>query len=239
MNSREFILGMRGGLPVLASAPFGILFGALATANGVTFGEASLMSATIYAGASQIVGIELFGQHVPAWLVVLSVFAVNFRHILYSAALAPFVRDFGLLQRALTFFLLTDPQFAESLRHYEKTKSLNFTWYLGCGTLIYGQWLIMTMIGAYFGQLIGDPHALGLDVLLPVYFLCLVIGFRKRSRFLPIVGTSAIASTLAFKLVGSPWHVSIGAIAGVAVAALLPIKATPNQHDGQPKAVIE
>ena len=44
------------------------------------------MSATVYAGASQMVGIELFGNKVPPWLIVLSIFAVNFRHVLYSAS---------------------------------------------------------------------------------------------------------------------------------------------------------
>jgi predicted branched-subunit amino acid permease len=54
--------------------------------NGLSAGEAVLMSATVYAGASQMVGIELFGSDVAPWLIVFSVFAVNFRHVLYSAA---------------------------------------------------------------------------------------------------------------------------------------------------------
>ena len=41
-----------------------------------------------------MVGIELFGQKVAPWLIVLSIFAVNFRHVLYSAA-------FGTAHRAL------------------------------------------------------------------------------------------------------------------------------------------
>ena len=44
------------------------------------------MSATVFGGASQMVGIELFGQKIAPWLIVLSIFAVNFRHVLYSAA---------------------------------------------------------------------------------------------------------------------------------------------------------
>ena len=62
-----------------------------------------------------------------------------------------------------------------------------------------------------FGNLIPDPHALGIDFLLPIYFLGLVMGFRKRPLWLPVVAVSAVASIIAYKTVGSPWHVSIGA----------------------------
>ena len=84
----EFRRGLRMSLPiVLAAAPFGLLFGALAVENGMTVLQAIFMSATLYAGASQMVGIELFGTKVAPWLIVFSIFAVNFRHILYSASL--------------------------------------------------------------------------------------------------------------------------------------------------------
>jgi len=223
---KEFLEGMRSSLPVLLSTlPFAALFGALAVANALTVGEATLMSATIFAGASQLVGLELFGHHVPAWLIILSIFAVNFRHILYSAAVTPFIAHFSLPQKALAFFLLTDPQFAETLTRGETGRKVTMSWYLGFASTIYLSWTLMTFIGAYFGRALGDPTDYGIDVLLPIYFMALVLGFRKRSNFLPIVVVSAIASVLAYKFVGSPWHVSIGALAGVLLAALLPPKA--------------
>ena len=69
--SRDFWAGVKLGIPVVvASAPFAVLFGALAVENGFTVAEATLMSATVYGGASQMVGIELFGQKIAPWLVV-------------------------------------------------------------------------------------------------------------------------------------------------------------------------
>ena len=71
----EFLRGARRGMPVvLASAPFGMLFGALAVQNGFSVGDAVLMSATVFAGASQMVGLELFGQRIAPWLIVVSIF---------------------------------------------------------------------------------------------------------------------------------------------------------------------
>ncbi|MFB9951814.1 AzlC family ABC transporter permease [Rhizobium puerariae] len=224
MNRSEFKDGLGGGgIVALSSAPFAILFGAVAADNGLSVMEAGLMSATVYAGASQLVGIELFGQHVAPWLIVLSVFAVNFRHILYSAALTRFIAHYTPAQRFLTFFLLTDPQFAEAIRRGEAGHAVSFAWYLGFGGAIYFPWLFFSMVGAFFGRMMGDPRTLAIDVLLPIYFLGLVIGFRRRPGFYPVVAASALGSMLGYHFVGSPWHVSIGAAVGVAVAALLPL----------------
>ena len=75
---------------------------------------------------------------------------------------------------------------------------------------------------ALFGSLIGDPKAIGIDVLLPVYFLGLVMGFRKRHNFLPVLVAGAVGSVVAYWVVGSPWHISVGAALGIVVAAILP-----------------
>lgn len=223
MSSTEFKEGLRSGAIIaLSSAPFGVLFGAVAIDNGLTFLEAVLMSATVYAGASQLVGIELFGQRVEPWLVVLSVFAVNFRHILYSAALAKYIRHYSFGQKALAFFLLVDPVFAESVRRGEGGLGVSFRWYLTFGIVVYICWLVSTMIGAFFGRMIGDPASIGIDILLPVYFLGMVLAFRRRPGFAPVVLASAFGSIAAYHFVGSPWHVSLGAAAGVLVATLLP-----------------
>lgn len=221
-QSGEFWRGARLSIPVVvASAPFGMLFGAIAVDNGFTIFDAVLMSATVYGGASQLVGIELFGQKVAPWLIVLSVFAVNFRHVLYSAAIGPYIKHWPILQQAAGFFLLVDPQYAETERKGERGETVSFAWYMGLGLPVYVCWLLDAFIGAVFGKLIPDPHALGLDFLLPLYFLGLVMSFRARPLWLPVVLASAAASIVAYVTVGSPWHVSIGAAAGILLAAIV------------------
>jgi predicted branched-subunit amino acid permease len=222
-RSEQFTNGMKKGFVVaLSSAPFGILFGAIAVDNGFSLAEAALMSALVYGGASQLVGIELFGHHVAAWVIVLSVLAVNFRHVLYSAALAPIIGRFPLIQRLLAFFLLVDPQFAETEKREEAGKPVTVLWYMSMGVVVWVAWVINTMIGAFFGSLIGDPKAIGIDVLLPVYFLGLTMGFRTRHNFFPVMLAGAVGSVASYHIVGSPWHISVGATFGIAIAAILP-----------------
>ncbi len=223
MSGSELMQGARRGIAVAVSAaPFGVLFGAVAVEKGLSVGDALLMSATIFAGASQLVGVELFQHSVQPWLVVLSVFAVNFRHVLYSAAITRHFTGFSLPQKLISFFLLTDPQFAEAERRVEASGGVGFVWYMGLGLTVYMAWLAATLVGTLFGRLIGDPKAIGLDVLLPIYFMGLVLGFRSRDNWLPVVAVSSVASIIAIKVVGTPWHVSLGALAGILVAALLP-----------------
>ena len=65
MSNADFREGLKSGFPIaLSAAPFGALFGAVAVDNGLSVAEATIMSGTVYAGASQLVGIELFGQKV-------------------------------------------------------------------------------------------------------------------------------------------------------------------------------
>lgn len=220
----DILDGIRGGAVIaLSTTPFAVLFGAVAADNGLTILDAGVMSAAVYAGASQLVGIELFGQHVAPWVIVLSILAVNFRHILYSAALARYISGYSAVQKALAFFFLIDPQFAEAVRRGESGKSVSFAWYMSFGLVIYVSWVTFSMFGAWFGSMLGDPRIWAIDVLLPIYFLGLVIGFRRKPGFYPVVAASMLTSVAAYYLVGSPWHVSIGALCGVLVAAFLPL----------------
>ncbi|MEZ5790230.1 MAG: AzlC family ABC transporter permease [Nitratireductor sp.] len=229
----DILAGMRQSVSVIVSAaPFGLLFGALAVDNGMTVWQAVLMSATVYAGASQMVGIELFGQNVAPWLIVFSIFAVNFRHVLYSASVGRRLTGYSVSQKALAFFFLIDPQFAESERRIEQGRPLTLAWYLAFGLPIYVLWIAEAWLGATFGKMISNPQALGLDFLLPIYFLGLVMGFRKRALWLPVVLASGAASILAWKFVGSPWHVSLGALAGIILAAAAPLPKADSRSEG-------
>lgn len=217
----EFAAGARRALPIVLSlGPFAVLFGAIAVDNGLTPAQAVMMSATVYAGASQMVGIELFGHHAAPWVIALSIFVVNLRHLLYSATTGRHMRSWTPWQRSLAFFFLIDAQFAETEREAEARGSFGFAWYMGLGLAIYAVWIAAAAIGAAFGQIMPDTHRTGIDFLLTIYFIGLVMGFRRRPFWLPVVVVSAMASVLAYNLVGSPWHVSLGAFAGVAFAAV-------------------
>lgn len=232
-----FLQGLMTVLPIYgAVVPFAMAFGALTAQQGLSPLDAALMGGLVYAGASQMVAIDLFGLQVPAWSIVLAVFAVNFRHILYSAALTPVIKRENGLTKLIVFFFLVDPAFVETERRAEQGQPFSLTWYIGLVVPLYCVWVLCCALGAVFGHWITNPQALGLDFLLPLYFLAMVMGFRQRARWGLVVSVSAAVSILVYfapvlglglALVGPPWNVTLGALAGIAVAALMPPSGPP------------
>lgn len=212
---------MRDILPILpAVTPFGAVFGALAVEQGMSIDAVFLASMTIFAGASQYAMLDLMGQDVPAWSIVLTVFAVNFRHVLYSASLSRKLTQFRPWQKLAGLFLLVDPQFAAAEAR-AMSHGLRPAYFFASGLALYGNWLISSMLGALFGALLENPSVYGLDFILPIYFAGLVMGFHKRPHFLPVLLISVVVSIACFFTIGSPWHISLGGIAGLTLAAML------------------
>lgn len=233
VSRSEFLEGAALSLPIIVGlVPFGALFGMLAVENHFSVSEAMFMSVTIHGGASQMVGIDLFGAKVAPWLIVLSIFAVNFRHVLYSATIGRHLARWSWGRQVIGYFFLVDPLFAESERRLDQNIPLRFSWYMGMGVPIYVAWLTATYLGAIFGRFIPDPHAMGIDFLLPIYFCCFVLTFRSRAHWLPVATVSALVSMLAYRTIGSPWHVSAGAFAGVLLGAFLsPVPSEPDHSE--------
>ena len=99
-------------LPLLPSITvFAAAFGSLAAQKGMTWDQALAMSGIVFAGASQMVCIEIWREvwSLPALLEVMAVTAfVNARMILMSASLQPWLKHASGPQQALMLFLLTD-----------------------------------------------------------------------------------------------------------------------------------
>ncbi len=221
----ERLAGFRDFVIIIVPvATFAIMFGAASSAAGHSIWESLWGSALIFAGASQFVFLDVYRLGVPAWSILLAVFAVNFRHILYSAAVADRLRHFTFWQKAGAFFLLTDLQYAVTEKRQEAFggKWRTSPWYyFAFGVPCYLVWIVATGIGALSGRLITNPAAVGLDFILPIYFLSILMGFRGRSRFLPVVLTSGSVAGVVEHYIGAPWHISLGALAGIAVAMVL------------------
>ena len=219
MAPRQLIwLALRDIAPVLLAAlPFGVVIGALAAKKGLPFDQIMLMSGLIFAGASQFVALELWGMPPPFWLVVFSVLAVNFRHILYSAALGRKMLHWPAAGRYAGFALMVDPVYV--LGELRGGARLSGVYYAAIAIPLYVGWMIATALGALFGRLIEDPKDFGLDFVLAAYFIYLVAQFRERANAAPIILVSAVLALIAFLTIGPPWHIASGAFGGIVVAA--------------------
>ncbi len=221
---------LRDVLPViLAIMPFGAVYGTVAIDSGLTMAQTLGLSGIVYAGASQLVALQMIGLSAPVWSIVLVVFALNFRHVLYSASVGRHLGRFTATQKAAAFFLLADPTFGAAEAR-ANGGALTRSYYFVYGLLLYVFWLVATLAGALFGSALGDTRVLALDFILPAYFLTFLMSFRTRPHFWPVVASSLATSGLVYVTAGSPWHVTIGACGGILYAALRAPEAAPEKR---------
>lgn len=216
----EMRAALRQVAPVLlAVAPFGMVYGTIAVGSGLSLAETMGLTTAVFAGASQLAALQMIGLGAPVWAVLLTVVALNFRHVLYSASVGRHLGAFSPAQKAAAFFLLVDPLFGAAEARAERGH-VSRTYYFTYGAALYANWILASLVGALFGALIEEPETFGLDFILPVYFLALVMTFRSRRRFWPVAGISAVVSVVTLLLLGPPWHVTLGALVGIGYAAL-------------------
>lgn len=218
----EFLEGVQNSIPFLLSVfPYGIVVGTLGVNNGGSAIDVMLQSALFFAGASQTVMWELFGAGTPVWVIPLAIFAVNFRLVLYSAAIGRKLEPLSRPKMASALFLLQDVAMAVGMKRADSPRGLSYSYFMGFNLVLYVSWLASSAIGTIFGQLIEDPKAIGLDMLVPVYFLLLVMGFRTKPNMALVFVVSAGVAAIVYAVVGSPYHIAAGGLAGMMVAALV------------------
>lgn len=208
-------------LPIALSAmPFGMLFGAEAARQGLSTPEATLMSMAVFAGGAQFMAMGLWSEPAPWAALALAVFVVNLRHVLMAASLSGRMTGFGPWGRAGAAFLLADETWALAERR-ALAGGLTPGYYLGIGLTLYALWAVSTVIGAQLGGLIADPERWGIDFAFPAIFICLVLGFARDWRAVPVIAVSAAVALAVQQIAGGSWFVIAGGLAGMAVAAAL------------------
>jgi 4-azaleucine resistance transporter AzlC len=204
---------------MLAAAPFGLLFGALAAGKGLSPLEVFLMSALVFAGGAQFAAAELWATPAPVAALVFSTLLINARHVLMGASLVPKLDGFSRWQEWLGLAYMADENWALAEKRAQ-THRLTPGYWFGMIVPFVGGWLAMTTLGAVIGPALGDPRRFGADFAFTAIFIALTAAFWKGRVTAWTVVASGVASALAYRLVGPPWHVLAGALCGLAAAWL-------------------
>ncbi|HKG55922.1 MAG TPA: AzlC family ABC transporter permease [Candidatus Limnocylindrales bacterium] len=206
-------------LGIAASAvAFGFVYGLAAQRAGFSPLDAAAMSVLVFAGAAQFaaVGYIVGGLAWPAIVVLTGL--LNARHLLYSAALAPWLRDVPLVRRAVMAHLLTDEAFALSIAHFTRigrTDERGY-WIAAVGATAI-PWNVATLAGALAGQQIPSPERFGLDIVFPAAMVGLAAGLLAGRREV----VAAIAGAVIGVGVALAVAPSVGIIAGGVLGPLV------------------
>ncbi|MBM6579472.1 AzlC family ABC transporter permease [Microvirga sp. BT689] len=214
---REIRAGLRDIAPVaVAALPIGLLFGAVASAKGMSPLEVILMSALVFAGGAQFAAIESWIQPAPILTLAFATLLINARHVLMGASLTPKVR-MSRVQTLLAYFFLTDEAWALSERRALERPVTGAYWF-AMAVVLWSNWTLSSTIGAILGSFLGDPERIGADFAFTALFIGLVAGFGRSRVTLVTVAVSAGVAALVHYFIGAPWHVASGALAGIAAA---------------------
>ena len=209
-RQQEFWAGVRQELPLqLGVVPFGLVFGVLGLAAGLTPLQTILMSSIVFGGASQVVLVQLWGN-VPGPVVEASVSMINLRHALYSASVAPYLRALPLRWRIPLAYLLTDEAYAVTINRFRSDTPGPFQHYhlLGTGMLLWVCWQITTITGVVFGATI--PAEWSLEFAIPLTFIAVVVPILRRRADFIACGTAAVISVIGQPLPWNSWIILAG-----------------------------
>jgi len=205
---------------MVAGIPFAALCGALAIAKGLSPAEVFAMSLIVFAGGAQFAAIEIWSSPVPVFALVVSTLLINTRHILMGVSLRPKLHALSPAQRVLGCFTLADENWAVAERR-ATVRVISPTYFLVMGVVFWANWVAWSLVGALLGPVLGDPKRLGADFAFTAIFIALIVSLGTGARSVGVVVASALTAALVRALIGSPWHVLSGALAGIVAAAIL------------------
>jgi 4-azaleucine resistance transporter AzlC len=197
---------------IAASAiPFGLVYGLAAQRAGLSPLDVVAMSALVFAGAAQFAAIGYISGGLAWPAIILLTALLNARHLLYSAALAPWLREVPLVRRVVMAHVLTDEAFALSIAHFTRigrTDERGY-WIAAVGGDVI-PWNLATLAGALIGQEIPSPERFGFDIVFPAAMVGLAAGLITGRREV----VAAIAGSVIGVVVGLLVSPSLGIIAG-------------------------
>src|SRR3954468_20572364 len=241
----EALRGIRDTLPFMfGSIPFGLLFGTLATGEGLSALETTAMSLFVFSGSAQFIAILLLGAGSGLWVVWFATFVLNLRHLLYAATLVDHVRHLSQAWRFPLAAFLTDETFAVMERRYRtQGGGPNAHWYYIASCIgMYLNWQTWTFIGITLGQEFPDINNWGLEFAMVVTFIGIVVPLLTSAPYWAAAITAGLVAVIANPL---PYKLGLmlAALAGIVVGVVLDIRKhglnPPAQNGGTPLAPAE
>ena len=178
------------------------------------------MSSIVFGGASQVVFAQLWATGASPLIVGSSVAVINLRHMLYSAAVAKYLRPLSLRWRIILGYLLTDEAFAISIKRFETTdRPVNWR--------IITFWDLVDVMGVlanrdcrrcFAGATIPDELNLGFAI--PLTFMALVLPNLRRLSDIAAATSAALVALFGQALPWNAWIVA-AAVVGITVGGIL------------------
>jgi 4-azaleucine resistance transporter AzlC len=186
--------GARVAAPLLPAAfALGVSFGVLAKTAHMSAVAAVVMSATTFAGSSQVATVSVLAGGGGVAAAVVAALLLNARYAPIGISIAQSFRG-PVLQRFGESQLVVDESWALA---GGGTPRFDRRMMLGVGAGLWIAWVGGTAVGALLGKVVGDTSAFGLDGAFAALFAALLAAqLRDRRRVAAAAAGAAIALAL-------------------------------------------
>jgi predicted branched-subunit amino acid permease len=201
----------------VATGAYGLSFGAIGVAAGLSVVQTCATSVLIFTGGSQfaLVGVlAAGGGGVPASIAAVLLGA---RNAMYGPHLSGLLRLRGA-RKVVGAQLVIDESTAVALAHADDPQARRLAFW-ATGLSVFVLWNLATLVGALAGNALGDPRDLGLDAAVPAAFLALLWPRLTHAAPRAVAAGAAMVALALVPVV--PAGVPVIAAAAVAAAASL------------------
>ena len=224
MNKQEFKEGIRDGIPIcLGYISVSMAFGLTAVKSGMPVWAAILISLTNLTSAGQFAGANLLLAQGTYIELAVTTFVINIRYFLMSLSVSQKVdKNFGLKERLIASFGVTDEVFAVSMQRKEE---LTFSYMLGLILTPILGWTGGTIIGAVATSLLPEMLTDAMGIALYGMFIAIIVPPAREEKNVLFAVVFAIAASYIFSYVpvfsvlSGGWSVILIAIVVSALAA--------------------
>lgn len=187
----------------LATGTYGVSFGAISTASGLSVVQTCLISLLVFTGASQFAFVGIVASGGNPFTGAMTAVLLGSRNLFYGVSMAPKLDLDPAARLATAHFVIDESTAMGVTRETRRQARLGFHW---TGISIFVLWNLTTLIGALAGNAIGDPRTYGLDAAVGAAFLGLLWPRLAswRGRVVAFVGAAVALGLVPISSAGLP-----------------------------------
>lgn len=221
---------VRQGVSVaVATSLYGVSFGALSVASGLSVVQTCALSLLLFSGGSQFALIGILGGGGSAGAAIAAASLLGVRNTLYGLQLVPTMLPTGWRRFAVAQLTIDESTAVAVSQTTPPARRLGF-WVTGVG--VYLGWNLMTFLGALAGDALGDPKRFGLDAAASAAFVALLWPRLRARQPVAIAIVGAVVTTVLVPVIPQGLPVLAAALAGALVALWWPDRWHARGEDG-------
>lgn len=223
-GERTFMKGMVAALPiVIGYLPIALAYGLLARQAEIPLLHIVLMSALVYAGASQFMAVNMITAGAGAIEIVFATFILNLRHFIMGLSLMNLLKRIPVLNKIIVSAGMTDETFAlTAIKQEEATAEKGHHFAVGLMLAAYASWVLGSLVGGLLADLIPAGISQSMAIALYAMFIGLLVPSVRKEIRVGIVAVISMVLCYAFTLYfPSGWAIVFATIGGAFFGAFL------------------